>query len=43
MNENMNVTNRNIWYEGESNENRKIFLKFNLLKERGTQGDQFST
>jgi hypothetical protein len=30
-------------YEGESNENRKIFLKFNLLNESGTQLYHFST
>jgi hypothetical protein len=30
-------------YEGESNENRKIFFKFNLLNESGTQLYHFST
>jgi hypothetical protein len=30
-------------YEGESNENRKNFLKFNLLDESGTQLYHFST
>jgi hypothetical protein len=30
-------------YEGESNENRKHFLKFNLLNESGTQLYHFST
>jgi hypothetical protein len=29
-------------YEGESNENRKIFFKFNLLNESGTQLYHFS-
>jgi hypothetical protein len=32
-----------VHYEGESNENRKIFLKFNLLNESGTQLYHFST
>jgi hypothetical protein len=32
-----------IKYEGESNENRKIFFKFNLLNESGTQLYHFST
>jgi hypothetical protein len=31
------------WYEGESNENRKNFFKFNLLNESGTQLYNFST
>jgi hypothetical protein len=30
-------------YEGESNENRKKFFKFNLLNESGTQLYHFST
>jgi hypothetical protein len=30
-------------YEGESNENRKNFFKFNLLNESGTQLYNFST
>jgi hypothetical protein len=30
-------------YEGESNENRKIFFKFNLLNESGTQLYYFPT
>jgi hypothetical protein len=30
-------------YEGESNENRKNFFKFNLLNESGTQLYHFST
>jgi hypothetical protein len=30
-------------YEGESNENRKLFFKFNLLNESGTQLYHFST
>jgi hypothetical protein len=30
-------------YEGESNENRKNFFKFNLLNESGTQLYYFST
>jgi hypothetical protein len=30
-------------YEGKSNENRKNFLKFNLLNESGTQLYRFST
>jgi hypothetical protein len=30
-------------YEGESNENRKFFFKFNLLNESGTQLYHFST
>jgi hypothetical protein len=30
-------------YEGESNENRKNFFKFNLLNESGTQIYHFST
>jgi hypothetical protein len=30
-------------YEGESNENRKHFFKFNLLNESGTQLYHFST
>jgi hypothetical protein len=30
-------------YEGESNEKRKIFFKFNLLNESGTQLYHFST
>jgi hypothetical protein len=30
-------------YEGESNENRKSFFKFNLLNESGTQLYHFST
>jgi hypothetical protein len=32
-----------VMYEGESNENRKIFFKFNLLNESGTQLYHFST
>jgi hypothetical protein len=32
-----------IIYEGESNENRKNFFKFNLLNESGTQLYHFST
>jgi hypothetical protein len=35
--------NSDIIYEGESNENRKIFFKFNLLNESGTQLYHFST
>jgi hypothetical protein len=31
------------YYEGESNENRKNFFKFNLLNESGTQLYHFST
>jgi hypothetical protein len=31
------------YYEGESNENRKIFFRFNLLNESGTQLYHFST
>jgi hypothetical protein len=34
---------RNTIYEGESNENRKNFFKFNLLNESGTQLYHFST
>jgi hypothetical protein len=34
---------KNSNYEGESNENRKIFFKFNLLNESGTQLYHFST
>jgi hypothetical protein len=30
-------------YEGESNENREIVFKFNLLNESGTQLYHFST
>jgi hypothetical protein len=30
-------------YEGESNENRKIFFKFNLLNESGTHLYHFSS
>jgi hypothetical protein len=33
----------NKLYEGESNENRKFFFKFNLLNESGTQLYHFST
>jgi hypothetical protein len=32
-----------VLYEGESNENRKHFFKFNLLNESGTQLYHFST
>jgi hypothetical protein len=35
-----NIMNK---YEGESNENRKKFFKFNLLNESGTQLYHFST
>jgi hypothetical protein len=35
--------NSSHFYEGESNENRKIFFKFNLLNESGTQLYHFST
>jgi hypothetical protein len=31
------------YYEGESNENRKNFFKFNLLNKSGTQLHHFST
>jgi hypothetical protein len=34
---------RTLKYEGESNENRKHFFKFNLLNESGTQLYHFSS
>jgi hypothetical protein len=35
--------NWKVKYEGDSNENRKNFFKFNLLNESGTQLYHFST
>jgi hypothetical protein len=37
------VNAEKLKYEGESNENRKIFFKFNLKNESGTQLYHFST
>jgi hypothetical protein len=40
----LHFSNYNVQiYEGESNENRKKFFKFNLLNESGTQLYHFST
>jgi CRISPR/Cas system CMR subunit Cmr4 (Cas7 group RAMP superfamily) len=38
-----NCLSYEVMYEGESNENRKNFFKFNLLNESGTQLYNFST
>jgi hypothetical protein len=39
----VNEDKTQVIYEGESNKNRKLFFKFSLLNESGTQLDHFST